>query len=305
MLTDQQVQSFHDNGFLVMKGLLPPEEIDRLRSAADRLQERAMAAISDEAYLADAKRLNKDWIEHPEDHFVYREKPDGRLSFHRIERMFTQDPAFARVAMDPRLLENVWQALGERPFWPRGGSLVVKLPHEGAAVRWHQDIPYLYWSSGGHPSHGRPATHPVPNFTTDIYLEPSTEDNGCLWALPGTHKHGSVDVDQLVAEHGFDLPGAVPLVAEPGDVVFHHVAVVHGSPANRSATTRRTFYIHYMNDATVADAYSDWPDLLSAEQAVEFWGARLSGRISEPMPTTPLEFKVTSEGLQPALAPAA
>lgn len=297
MLTAEQVQFFHDNGYLIMRGLLPPDLIEDLRRAANRLQSDAVGRLKDRDYLADAKRINRDWIEHPQDHYVYREKDDGQLSFHRIERMFTQDKAFAQLAVHPELLTNVAQVL-DRPFWPRGGSLVVKLPHEGAAVRWHQDIPYLYWSSGGHPNQGRPTTHPVPNFTTDIYLEPSNETNGCLYVVPGTHKEGSVDVDKMVAEHGFFLPDAVPVEVEPGDVVFHHVAVVHGSPENHSPLLRRTMYIHYLADETVQDAYSDWPDLMSPEEAQQFWGPLLTeaqggaGNGSVP-------FGVTPTGLQP------
>lgn len=183
---------------------------------------------------------------------------------------------------------------------PRGGSLVVKLPHEGAEVRWHQDIPYLYWSSGGHPSRGRPETHPIPNFTTDIYLDDSTQENGCLWAIPGTHTRGTIDVDKMLADHGdFHLPGAVPLEARAGDVMFHHVAVVHGSPENYAPSRRRTFYVHYLCDETVHDAYSDWPDLMSPQEAVSFWGAALAQRQPERGASDALRFEATPEGLRP------
>ena len=300
MLTADQVQFFHDNGYLIMRGLLPAADVDALRAVVDRLQEQAIRNLAQPGYLGAAKHLNKDWIEHPTDHFVYREKPDGRLSFHRIERCFDQDPIFRELAMSPRLLMPVHQVLG-RSFWPRGGSLVSKLPYEGAEVRWHQDIPYLYWSSGGHPSKGRPATHPIPNFNTDIYLEPSNKQNGCLWAIPGSHRSGTIDVDALVAEHGWEIPGALPLEVEPGDVLFHHVAVVHGSPENHSAALRRTFYIHYMNDETMQDAYSDWPNLLPPAELQRVWGDALAARRrAVPTESSLPQFQITPEGLTPA-----
>lgn len=301
MLNAEQVQSFHDDGFLHMPSLLAREELTALSDTVDRLIHDAMSKLDDPAYLKAASRESKHWIEHPTEHYVYREKANGQLGFHRIERMFTQDPLFVRAAVNPRLLENVWQVL-QKPFWPRGGSLVVKLPHEGAEVRWHQDIPYLFWSSGGHTSKGRPETHPIPNFTTDIYLDPSTEDNGCLFAIPGTHKNGTLDVDKMVAEHGFMLPGSIPLAAQPGDVMFHHVAVLHGSPENHAPTRRRTFYVHYLCDETVADAYSDWPDLMSPEEALSFWGRALETRANEKAAIDKdcRPFKATREGFCPA-----
>ena len=91
----------------------------------------------------------------------------------------------------------------------------------------------------------------------------------------------------------FILPGAVPLEIEPGDIMFHHVAVVHGSPENHSPALRRTLYVHYMTDETVADAYSDWPDLLSAEENVRVWSAALQERDGAG------RFTVTPGGLQP------
>lgn len=301
MLNANQVTNFHKQGFLKMPGLLASDELAQLRQVADRLQNDAIAKLDTPGYLDAVGRESKHWIEHPEDHYVYREKPDGTLGFHRVERMFTQDPVFVRTAMNPTLLTHVWQVL-QRPFWPRGGSLVVKLPHEGAEVRWHQDIPYLYWSTGGHPGRGRPTTHPVPNFTTDIYLDDSTQDNGCLWAIPGTHTNGTVDVDQMLADHGdFHLPGAVPLEARAGDVMFHHVAAVHGSPENHAPSRRRTFYVHYMSDETVQDAYSDWPDLMTPDEAVAFWGAALAERQAEAAADADgLRFEATLVGLQPA-----
>jgi len=188
----------------------------------------------------------------------------------------------------------------ERPFWPRAGNIVAKLPHEGAAVRWHQDIPYLYWSTGGHPSEGRPTTHPIPNFTTDIYLEPSNAENGCLYAIPGSHRNGTVDVDKLLAEQGGRLKDAVPLELEPGDVMFHHVALVHGSPENRSPSQRRTFYVHYLTDETVADAYADWSDLKTPKENQNFWSRAITERRAHT-PDSPdwLSFQTTPNGLTP------
>jgi ectoine hydroxylase-related dioxygenase (phytanoyl-CoA dioxygenase family) len=299
MLTEAQVQSFHERGLLHLPRLLAADELAALRGATDRLQADAIARLDHPAYLEPARRESRHWIEHPETHYVYCEKADGAIAFRRIERMFAQDAVFVRAAVHPLLLTHVWQVL-QRPFWPRGGSLVVKLPHEGAAVRWHQDIPYLYWSSGGHSNKGRPHTHPVPNFTTDLYLDESSADNGCLWAVPGSHKTGSVDIDRILAEHGEPPPGAVPLVAEPGDVMFHHVAVVHGSPENRAPTRRRTFYIHYLCDETVQDAYEDWPDLLPPDEAREFWGAALSERRNSVVEGQgALTFQAKREGLTP------
>ena len=296
MLTPEQINSFHENGYLIVRDCIPPAVIEELRGAADALQRDALARMREPNYSDGLKRVNKSWIEHERDHFVYREKPDGSLSFHRVERMFTRQAVFRRFAMTPELLSAAHQLIG-LPFWPRAGALVVKLPREGAEVRWHQDIPYLYWSSGGHPGKGRAATHAISNFTTDIYLDDSNDSNGCLYAIPASHKNGTVDVDAMTAEHGFMLPGAAALELGPGDIMFHHVAVVHGSPENHSATLRRTFYIHYMADETMRDAYADWPDLKSTEENMTFW----SNAMAERGDSEAAVFRITEAGICPAI----
>ena len=84
--------------------------------------------------------------------------------------------------------------------------------------------------------------------------------------------------------------------------MFHHVAVVHGSPENRSPALRRTLYVHYLTDETVADAYFDWPDLLSAEENMRIWGAALQARRPRTSDAgEALRFEVTPHGLAPLI----
>jgi hypothetical protein len=277
MLTSNQIREFENNGYLHLKGVLTGAELGLLRNAADRLAEDAERLGGDAGYRAALRRARPDWIEHPETHYVYAESEDG-LQFHRVERMWTKDAIFRLTTMHPLVLEAVGSLLGGQPFWPRGGSLVYKMPGHGAAVPWHQDIPYYWRRSLGDVPRPRNETFHAPNFTTDFYLDASRGERGGLWCLPGTHKQGSVDVDAMVAEHGFHLPGAVALDAEPGDVMFHHVAVIHGSDTNTSDSLRRTFYQHYMTDDVLEDAYSDWPDLKSDAENAAFWGAATEGR---------------------------
>lgn len=284
MLTKDQISFFDANGYLHLKGVLDDRELALLRGAADALAADAESRVENPAYSEQLLKARPDWIEHPDTNYVYAESSDG-LRFHRVERMWTKDPIFRQTTMHPIVLEAVCSLL-KAPFWPRGGSLVYKMPGHGAAVPWHQDIPYYWRRSLGDAPRPRVETFPSPNFTTDFYFDESLGDRGGLWCIPGTHKQGSVDVDAMVAEHGFHLPGAIPLEAEAGDVLFHHVALVHGSDTNRSDSLRRTFYQHYMTDAVLQDAYSDWPDLKTDGQNVSAWSEAMDGRRTAGLPAS-------------------
>ena len=76
-------------------------------------------------------------------------------------------------------------------------------------------------------------------------LEDCERDNGCLWAVPGSHKQGvsrrfkrkpapavGTVMDPPTAAP-FDLEGAVPLEVKAGTLVMLHHALVHYSSPNR------------------------------------------------------------------------
>ncbi|HEY3411969.1 MAG TPA: phytanoyl-CoA dioxygenase family protein [Armatimonadota bacterium] len=276
MLTRHQIGFFAENGYLHLKGVIAADELALLRAAADTLATDAQDRLGSAEYLAALERARPDWIEHPDTHYVYADHA-GTLNFHRVERMWTRDPIFRYVTMHPIVLDAVGSLLNAE-FWPRGGSLVYKMPGHGEAVPWHQDIPYYWRRTIADIPRPRTETFPAPNFTTDFYLDDSYRDRGGLWCVPGSHRRGSIDVDAMVAVHGFNLPGAIPLEAEAGDVLFHHVAVLHGSNTNTSTSLRRTFYQHYMTQAVLEDAYWDWPDLKTDEENEAFWAEAAEGR---------------------------
>ena len=62
-----------------------------------------------------------------------------------------------------------------------------------------------------------------------------------LWVVPGSHRHGKLDIKAMVDAAGSDrLPDAVPLICGPGDVAITSRQAVHGSFANTSPNVRVT-----------------------------------------------------------------
>lgn len=227
MLTQDQIDFFHTNGYLIMRGVFQDEELRRLIAAVDAVQAEGV-------------------VRQGHDH-LYAPGPDGTEVYWRSERMWERGDVFQAVTVKPDLLENIGQCVGQA-FYPWNDSLVVKIAKAGAAVRWHQDPPYS--------NPNRRTTFPIPNFTTDIYLDHSGPDNGCVWAIPGHHLVGHVDLADHSAEDLFTRCGAQPLEMEAGDVLFHALSTPHGSQPNLSDRQRRIFYIHYLADEAYQDAYA-------------------------------------------------
>ncbi|MEP6757472.1 MAG: phytanoyl-CoA dioxygenase family protein [Chthonomonadales bacterium] len=230
MLEEFEIECFHAAGFTILRGLISGNDLDLLLAAADRVVEEGVARQgSDHKYLAG---------------------PDGKEVYWRSENMWQRDPIFQAVTANPLLLEAIGQCIGE-PFYPWNDSLVVKLPLVGAAVPWHQDPPYR--------NPDRLQTYPTPNFTTDIYLDHSDEENGCVYAIPGKHLDGHIDLTVKANEEWFNAEEAVPIVMEPGDVLFHALSTPHGSQVNTSDRIRRVFYVHYLAEQVYQDGYASEP----------------------------------------------
>jgi ectoine hydroxylase-related dioxygenase (phytanoyl-CoA dioxygenase family) len=230
MLTQEQIDFFHTNGYLIMRGVFQGEELRQLTEAVNVVQAQGVA------------RKGSDHL--------YLPGPNGQEVYWRSENMWQRGDIFQAVTVQPELLENIGQCIGQA-FYPWNDSLVVKLAQQGAAVKWHQDPPYWHKERLG--------TFAVPNFTTDIYLDHSGPENGCVYAIPGHHLVGNVDLASSEEEELFEQHGALPLEMEAGDVLFHCLSTPHGSRPNTSSTQRRIFYIHYLAEEVYEDGYLSEP----------------------------------------------
>jgi len=95
-----------------------------------------------------------------------------------------------------------------------------------------------------------------------IALDEATEENGCLWVHPGSHRpgilyptraHGEARFDASEEAAGFPYPreGGTPVPLSAGGVLFFNGYLLHRSLPNRSAGPRRALVVHYMSAASL------------------------------------------------------
>ena len=227
-LTEDQVNFYRDNGYLVLPGHLPSDIIDKARSEIDVLS--AHAATIDQS---------DDKIDLEETHT----RTDPRIR--RIKRPDLQSDFFRSLLNNDLILGPARSLLGD-DIRLQTAKLNMKKAQYGAPVQWHQD-----W-----------AFYPYTNddvLAIGIVFDDMDEENGPLQVIPGTHRgpvlnhhnngyfHGSVDL----AEAGLSLDDAVSLKGPAGTVSIHHARVLHGSALNRSARDRKMLFYEMM----AADAY--------------------------------------------------
>lgn len=245
-LTNEQLRAFRADGYLHIPALIPPEELAGVQHDTWELIQRGIdEPIADPTYLygADAQH-------------------GGRKCLFRINDLIAHHghESFKLLLAYPPLLHAIHQAVGGDHFVSSVHSTVFKVPHRGFPVPWHQDPVTIYR---------------FPVFNVDIYLDEGNPGNGGLYAIPGSHLAGYHAGPALVQSwtkgREEDAPGAVPVITQPGDVVFHATTVLHGSFWNRSESLRRTIYFHidHLEDARL-QAADDWlkPRYLPSQEIV-------------------------------------
>jgi phytanoyl-CoA hydroxylase len=154
-----------------------------------------------------------------------------------------EDPLlFQEYVCNRRLLDWVEALLGP-DLKAVHTMLINKPPHVDGRHPLHQDLLYFPF---------RPADGIVAAWTA---IDRCTPENGCLVAVPGSHRgplleHANPDWEWLNRGYfGARGVGAdterVHLEMEPGDTVFFHPLLLHGSGHNRTEGYRRSISAHY------------------------------------------------------------
>ncbi len=233
-LTDEQVASYHEQGYLSGVRVMTDEQIEQLRAEL--------------AEFFDPQHAGRElWYE-----YHTNESADpSRVLFHALGAWRIK-PGFHDVLWHPAFTVAASQLLGGAVrFWH--DQLFCKPARHGGVVAWHQD--YSYWTR----------TKPIAHITCWIGLDDSTRENGCVHYVPGSHRWDLLPITGLAGDMhairevlddqqwaAFSKPVAVEL--KKGECTFHHGLTIHGSFENRSERPRRATVINAFLDGTRSDS---------------------------------------------------
>ena len=229
-MTEAQREQFSESGYTVVRDILSDRELDGMREEMGSLIASAPAEAGSEVDREGRQVLL------PSD-FAFSELKGGQQVLYRISRQLGRSKLMRIVYANPKLLGLV-ETLYGREFVPFAESIIVKQPQDGAGIPFHQD--------------GK--THPEVRrrgLNVGIYLQPATEDNGCLRVVPGSHLTGVVNVKAMREQSGPVLPGSVPLEVDANCIAVHDRTLIHGSLPNTSPDLRITVYFGYHSLASI------------------------------------------------------
>lgn len=220
-LTQQEVQFFQEQGYLVVEALFTEAELARFQQACDAIMQQAagLTASTDRLKLkvfADSTKLVQQ-VGDP----------------HEMSGIWLD------LVKDVRLLDRVEALLGPN-LLVYYSQLMLKAPRQGFTAPWHQDFAFF------------------PHTCADllactVMIDAATLENGCIRVIPGSHKLGLINhYDQagvftgIVQDHShFDERTEVALPAPAGSVIFWHSLTLHASHPNRTERPRRALVIEY------------------------------------------------------------
>ena len=212
MLTTEQVEQYHRDGYVTPDYRLPNIILDDIRAAHDRLIER-----------------------HPE----FSDYCSALLAF---------DTWYLTVARIPEIVDMVAQVIGDDiALW--NSSFFAKPAHVGTKTPWHQDGEYwpirplatcTAWIAIDASTIENGCLRVIPGSHCSKRLARHNENNA-----PGLSLNLELD------EAEFDETNARDIVLERGQISLHDVYLFHGSEPNRSDKPRRGMTLRYMPTTSV------------------------------------------------------
>ena len=228
-LNADQLDQYAREGFVLVRRLVDADTLQRIDA-------RFVALATGEEPAPESMVIMQD---------VAFAKGDAvpKTPLHAINKIlsFENDPVLWPFVTSEPLLECVHSLVGP-DLKTLSTNIINKPPNVDGRHPLHQDLRYFAL---------RPADGIVASWTA---IQPCTRENGCLAVIPGSHhgelaEHGDPDWEQVnfgfFAAQGIDIEARVHVEMEPGDTLFFHPLLVHGSGRNRTVDFRRAISVHY------------------------------------------------------------
>ena len=234
-ITDAMLAHYWEHGFVVARGLVPERDLAAYRERLADIVEGRVAPPRSMLVMKDVM-VAKGAV-----------AAGSRMEAIAKIQDFEDDPVLDGYRTHPAVLDCVERFVGPDVMTVHT-MLINKPPNVDGRHPLHQDLLYFPF---------RPADAICAAWTA---LEPITRENGCLVAIPGTHRgelvpHENPDWEFLNGGY-FGAKGVDDLIGKrvylemgPGDTAFFHPILLHGSGRNRTQGYRRAISAHYANVA--------------------------------------------------------
>jgi len=238
-----QYIDYHRDGFIVERGLASRAVVEELKYYADDM-------LTGRIDAPGARPLNFEST-----------SAERYARFSRIHMIHRHHAVAEKHFLYPPVIDVLEALIG--PDVLALQTMMFLNPPGMGGQGWHQDAYYI-------------TTLPDTLIGAWMALDRADEENGCLWVIPGSHAEPIYPTPDrrpvLHTEESFDdledvenvsilddsintlsrvvrkYPDPIPVICEPGDVIFFNSHLLHRSYRNRTEDRfRRAFVSHYCN----------------------------------------------------------
>lgn len=259
-LTTDQIDSFERDGYLVVDDVLTEADLDDIQGEYEEILEREAAKLAAAGRLPPLRgaTFSERYIEalqQLDDMYVLYQHLDISLPMlAELEPTATMNngPAVFRLLTNPRLLDIAESIVGPEIYSNPVQHTRIKPPRRHlpaaatdanvAATLWHQDAAVI-----------EPSADDTDMLTVWLAITDATADNGCLIAVPGSHRgEATLHCPGKIFQAEIYIPDAiiqrrhvVPLEVKAGGMVLLHKLTEHGSLENNTDDIRWSFDLRY------------------------------------------------------------
>jgi ectoine hydroxylase-related dioxygenase (phytanoyl-CoA dioxygenase family) len=223
-ITSEHAHQFREEGFFVLKGILPTGDLDTLRGECQRLID---------ARDREMDRLGVDKLD-----------LDHRGSRYFVHA-YDDSPAVERFLSSDLMAQIAQAALGDTVYL-FNEQYVVKAAEKGMQFSWHQDSGFIDYAHR-------------PYLTCWIALDDVTEANGTVYLLPysragtrGVVNHVRDKVSNDLVGYFGDDPGD-PVIVPAGSIACFSSTLFHRSGVNTTDRMRRVYVAQYSAEPILSE----------------------------------------------------
>ena len=217
-LTNEEIEKFNQNGFLVIRDFAPKELCDKILEKAKEHLQNKKAPIETESEYLDAN--------------------DETNTVRRLRQVYQREDVFKEWMTNKEIKPILKQIFNEDVVLTLAhhNSIMTKMPKESSRTSWHQDR--RYWSFEN-------------DDLVSVWLSLDDEfiENGLLEFIPNSHKL-KLEIEQFDEKSNFldEHPKNIEIIKnrthtnlKKGDIVLFHCKTLHHAGKNRTEKPKISF----------------------------------------------------------------
>ncbi|MCH9740093.1 MAG: phytanoyl-CoA dioxygenase family protein [Epsilonproteobacteria bacterium] len=255
-LTDEQLDSFNKNGFLILRNFANPAQCEAILDIALAHLKHKIEPLETEIGYGKKTREYRTEVSN------YNSlETEAEVTVRRLRQVYHRDVLFKQWMEDSKIRPILQQVLDDQVVITTAhhNSIMTKMPHTSTETSWHQDRRYWRFSDDNLVS-------------VWLALDDENSENGVLEFVPSSHLI-DFESNQFDKKEYFktDDPRNMSLIEtkvsttlQKGDIVLFHCRLLHRANANHTEKAKISFVYTVKGASTKAvegTRSSEYPEI--------------------------------------------